>query len=116
MLILLVEREWLLVRFCASHGCLLVLDATLFVLPEDASIERLRRRLGNLVGLKVHLDIAVLFGLFLLGLVLQPRTSDRLLVRAATLAHAKRLRHRDVVLALTSFGDHVLLIDQLLFK
>ena len=42
--------------------------------------------------------------------------ADSLTFAVASLAHRKRLRHGDIVLAFAALAHHVLLVDQLLFE
>ena len=111
-----MEGEGLFVSLSARHGYFLVLETTLLILIEKATIQGLGSRLGDVIGLKVHLNVLVLLLLLLIGLIFEPRTTDGLLSRSVASAHAKGIWDCDVVLAFSTFRHHILLVHQLLFK
>lgn len=116
LLVPLVEGEGLLVCLGVRHRGLFVLLAALSILVKNVLIEGLRGAFRDIVCFEIHFNIAVL--LFFLGfcLLLEPLGADSFLGRAASLAHRKWLWHCDVVLALATFGHHILLEHQLILK
>ena len=113
-----MEREWLLTGLRFGDGGFFVLDATLFLTLQDFLVAGLSCGLGNLVGAEVHSAILIFLLLLNFSLFIQPSLANGLSLGLSVLtsAHAERLWNSNIVLALASLRNHVLLRHQLLFQ